>query len=79
MRFSAKVPGGKLLPALPDAWKSGEVKGLKARGGIEVDISWKNNKVINARFKGIPNTKGQFVVDNKSLTYQLIKNGIFRY
>lgn len=41
--------GLHLLPALPTAWKGGEVKGLKARGNYTVDIKWADNKVETAK------------------------------
>ncbi len=38
-----------LLPALPDAWQEGVVKGLKASGNFEVSINWKNKTITSAQ------------------------------
>lgn len=54
-----------LLPALPTAWKSGEVRGLKARGGFVVDFKWKNGLVVDYTISGGDNSIAKIRVNNK--------------
>lgn len=50
-----------LLPALPQAWPDGSIRGLRARGGLEVAITWKKGKFVSAEIKRVAKSPTDFV------------------
>ena len=45
----------RLLPALPKAWRTGSFRGLRARGGVELDIDWQNGRAVTTVLHSLRN------------------------
>ncbi|WP_199619585.1 glycoside hydrolase family 95 protein [Paenibacillus alkalitolerans] len=59
-----------LLPALPHAWKHGSVRGLRARGGFEVDIEWKEGRLASSTITA--NKEGNCTVTYRGKSVNLV-------
>jgi alpha-L-fucosidase 2 len=62
-----------LLPALPEQWKDGSVKGICARGGFVVDMEWKDGRVISLTLMARTDAKTKLFVNGKTLNVKMKK------
>ena len=62
-----------LLPALPELWKDGKVKGICARGGFVVDMEWKDGKVTSLSITARYNSSTKVLCNGKVIKVNLKK------
>jgi alpha-L-fucosidase 2 len=65
----------RLLPALPTAWPEGSLRGVRARGGVELDIDWAGHRVQRLALRGLPGDKLRLRNGDRLLTVTLDGQG----
>ncbi len=66
----------ELLPALPDVWDKGEISGLRAIDGFELDIKWENGVLVKAKIKSLFGSKGVLRCQGKDVILDLQKGEV---
>ncbi|MCC5930194.1 MAG: glycoside hydrolase family 95 protein [Cyclobacteriaceae bacterium] len=68
-----------LLPALPEAWPTGKVKGLRARGNFEISMEWKDGKLLYADVNAPVGGKATFCYGDKKQEFNISRGETVRF
>ena len=68
----------QLLPALPDAWKDGSIRGICAKGNFEVDMSWKNGQLAEATVFSKAGEPCTVRYGDKTLSFKTSKGKVYK-
>jgi len=78
-QISDPKPEIELLPALPRTWPTGTIKGLRARGGFEVDLAWRDGKLTEAAVRSLNGGSAQLRYGPLTREVELAKGKTYRW
>ncbi|MDR1010224.1 MAG: glycoside hydrolase family 95 protein [Opitutaceae bacterium] len=64
-----------LLPALPPQWPEGEVRGLRARGGFEIDVAWRDGRAVSAAIRSVGGTRATVRCGGETIAVNMAAGG----
>ena len=67
-----------ILPALPDAWEEGTFNGVRAKGGFEIDLTWKDGKPVEIIVKSTQGGKCNLRYGNETLSFGTKKGRTYK-
>jgi alpha-L-fucosidase 2 len=68
-----------LLPALPPHWANGSIRGLRARGAFEVDITWREGKLVEATIRSLNGGSAKLRYGSVTREVKLAKGETYRW
>ena len=63
----------RLMPALPESWDAGSVKGICARGGFEIEMEWKGGKITKAAILNKSGNQCKVIYAGKTYDLKTVK------
>jgi alpha-L-fucosidase 2 len=68
-----------LLPSLPQQWSNGKISGLRARGGFEIDMEWKESEITKLVVKSLAGNDLKIHFNDKEIEMKTVKGEIYNW